>query len=498
MGIKEEITMNNLFGKITMEGYTFDDVLLVPQKSKVLPSEVDVSTYLTKTIRLSIPLLSAAMDTVTEYELAISLARQGGIGFIHKNMSIEEQAKQVKRVKLSENGMITEPITLSKNQTLQDAADLMKQYRISGLPVIEQNGKLIGIITNRDMKYRDDYTLSVESTMTKEHLITAPIGTTLEEAKHTLLSHRIEKLPIVDSNYILRGLITVKDIDKAKDYPFSAKDSKGRLLVGGSVGIDSNTMSRVHALVVAGVDVISIDSAHGHSSGVIDAIRNIKRDYPLLQVIGGNVVTKEAALDLISAGADGIKVGIGPGSICTTRVIAGVGVPQISAINEVYQACKGLGITVIADGGIKYSGDITKAIAAGADSVMLGSMFAGTEESPGEEIIFNGRRYKTYQGMGSLAAMKRGSGDRYFQDGSVEAKKLVPEGIEARVPFKGKLEDVVYQLIGGLRSGMGYCGTSTINELQEKGVFVKISNAGLIESHPHDVELTATAPNYQR
>ena len=489
--------MNNLNNKIITEGYTFDDVLLVPQKSNILPSQVDISTKLTKDITLQVPIISAAMDTVTEADMAITLARQGGIGFIHKNMTIEEQAKQVRRVKLSENGMITEPITLRKEQTLRDATDLMRHFRISGLPVIEENGKLFGIITNRDIKYREDYDTKIIDIMTKENLITAPVGTTLEQAKQILLSNRIEKLPIVDEEYVLKGLITIKDIDKAKDYPKSSKDKQGRLLCGAAVGIASNTIERITALVNAGVDIITVDSAHGHSQNVINTIKAIKQAFPDLPVVGGNIVTKEAALDLIKAGVDSVKVGIGPGSICTTRVVAGVGVPQITAINEVYQVCKEHNISLIADGGIKYSGDICKAIAAGADLVMLGGLLAGTEEAPGEEIIYNGRRYKTYQGMGSLAAMKRDSADRYFQDNNTEAKKLVPEGIEARVPFKGKVEDVIYQLCGGLKSGMGYCGTSTIADLKQNGKFIKITNAGLIESHPHNVELTATAPNYQ-
>lgn len=490
--------MDTLYGKITQFGYTFDDVLLIPQKSEVLPSNVSLATSLTNKIKLNLPIISAAMDTVTESELAIAISRQGGIGFIHKNMSIEEQAKQVKRVKLSENGMITDPVTLKKEQTLADANDLMAYYRISGLPVIEDDGTLIGILTNRDLKYRDDYSSPVEKTMTKNHLITAPIGTSLEQAKLILLENRIEKLPIVDNNNKLCGLITIKDIDKAKAFPNAAKDDSGRLLCGAAVGITEDTLIRVNALVEVGVDVITVDSAHGHSKGVIDAVRAIKTNYPDLQVIGGNIVTQEAALELIDAGVDCVKVGIGPGSICTTRVVAGVGVPQITAINNVYQVCKERGIRVIADGGIKYSGDICKAIAAGADVVMLGSLLAGTEESPGEEIIYSGRRYKIYQGMGSLSAMRRGSSDRYFQSGNKEAKKLVPEGIEGRVPFKGKLEDVIYQLAGGIRSGMGYCGTKTIYDLKVNGKFVKITNAGLIESHPHDVELTATAPNYQK
>ena len=489
--------MEEKMEKIILEGLTFDDVLLVPQKSSVLPKEVSTKTRLTKKIGLNIPILSAAMDTVTEADLAISLARQGGLGFIHKNMSIADQAKQIKRVKLSENGMITEPITLKKNQTLQDVSDLMKQYHISGLPVVDDNGKLCGIITNRDMKYREDLSLLVEKAMTKDNLVTAPVGTSLEEAKQILFNHRIEKLPIVDNNMILHGLITVKDIDKMIDYPQSSKDAKGRLLVGAAVGVDPSSMERVKALRDAGVDIITVDSAHGHSKNVIEMIKKIKSQYPDLAVVGGNIVTKEAALDMIKAGVDAVKVGIGPGSICTTRVIAGVGVPQITAISEVYKACKEHNIPIIADGGIKYSGDVVKAIAAGADTVMLGSLFAGTEEAPGEEIIYNGRRYKIYQGMGSLAAMRRGSGDRYFQDPNVEARKLVPEGIEARVPYKGKLEDVVYQLIGGLRAGMGYTGSESIEALKLNGKFIKITNAGLVESHPHDVELTASAPNYQ-
>jgi IMP dehydrogenase len=494
MGVDD---MSNLNGKLIEEGYTFDDVLLVPQKSDVLPSEVSLTTHLTKTITLNIPIVSAAMDTVTEAEMAIALARLGGLGFIHKNMAIEEQAKQVRRVKLSENGMITEPITLSKDQSLKEADQLMAYYRISGLPVIEEDGRLIGILTNRDLKYREHLDSSVEETMTKDDLITAPEGTSLEEAKQILLSHRIEKLPIVDQTGKLKGLITIKDIDKAKTFPLSTKDEQGRLRCGAAVGVSQDTLLRVQALVEAGVDILTVDSAHGHSTGVIEMVRRIKRAYPNLSVIGGNIVTKEAALALIEAGADAIKVGVGPGSICTTRVVAGVGVPQITAVNHVYQVCQAHGVSVIADGGIKYSGDICKAIAAGADVVMLGGLLAGTEESPGEELIYNGRRYKIYQGMGSLSAMKRGSSDRYFQGGNKEAKKLVPEGIEGRVPFKGKLEDVIYQLCGGIRSGMGYCGTQSIEDLKLNGMFVKITNAGLIESHPHDVELTVSAPNYQ-
>jgi len=490
------MSSENLYGKLMMEGLTFDDVLLIPQKSDVLPSEVNIETFLTNKIKLNIPIVSAAMDTVTEALLAISLARQGGLGFIHKNMSIEEQANQVRRVKLSESGMIVDPVTLRPDQTLEEANRLMAYYRISGLPVVLPDNTLIGIITNRDLKFREDFSIPVKEAMTKHDLITAPVGTTLAEAKRILFEHRIEKLPIVDENFKLKGLITIKDIDKMRAYPNAAKDSMGRLLCGAAVGVRSDTMERVQALVEAGVDVIAIDSAHGHSKGVIETVKMIKDAYPDLQVVGGNVVTQEGALDLIKAGCDAIKVGIGPGSICTTRVVAGVGVPQITAVNEVYQVCKEYNVRLIADGGIKYSGDIVKAIAAGADVVMLGGLLAGTEEAPGDEVIYNGRRYKIYQGMGSLAAMRRGSGDRYFQDNNTEPRKLVPEGIEGRVPYKGKLEDVVYQLCGGLRAGMGYCGTKTIEELKLNGKFVRITNAGLIESHPHNVELTATAPNY--
>ncbi|QVK18459.1 IMP dehydrogenase [Mycoplasmatota bacterium] len=490
--------MNNLNGKLMIEGYTFDDLLLIPQKSSVVPSEVSLVTQLTNTIKLNIPIVSAAMDTVTEAEMAISLARQGGIGFIHKNMSIEDQAQQVKKVKLSENGMITSPVTLKRNQTLKDADYLLGYYRISGLPVVEDDGTLVGILTNRDLKYRDDLSLSVESTMTKQGLITAPVGTSLEEAKDILLENRIEKLPIVDEQFKLRGLITIKDIDKAKVFPNAAKDSQGRLLCGAAVGVAPNTLERVAALVESDIDIITVDSAHGHSEGVIQTVKAIKEKFPQLQVIGGNIVTKEAASDLIDAGADCVKVGVGPGSICTTRIVAGVGVPQITAVNEVYQVCKERGVTLIADGGIKYSGDICKAIAAGCDVVMIGNLLAGTEESPGEEIIYNGRRYKVYQGMGSLSAMKRGSSDRYFQGNMKQAKKLVPEGIEGRVPFKGKLEDLIYQLCGGLRSGMGYCGTGTIQDLKENGKFVKITGAGLTESHTHDVDITVESPNYTK
>lgn len=482
--------------KKIQKGYTFDDVLLVPQHSQVLPSEVLLKTKLTKNIVLHIPILSAAMDTVTEAKLAIALARQGGLGFIHKNMSISEQAKQVDYVKRSESGMILNPITLKGEHTLEDAEVILSTYKISGLPVVTDDNTLIGIITNRDLKYRTLDDTPVSEVMTKKHLITAPIGTSLDEAKRILYDNRIEKLPIVDQEFKLKGLITIKDIDNVINYPNATKDSQGRLRCGAAVGVGKDTLERVQALVKAGVDVITVDSAHGHSQGVIDTVKLIRNEYPDLDIIAGNIVTKEAARALVEAGANAVKVGVGPGSICTTRIIAGVGVPQVSAIMDVYQYTKDLDICVIADGGIKYSGDIVKAIAAGADTVMLGSLLAGTTESPGEEVIFQGRRFKTYVGMGSLAAMKRGSSDRYFQKGNGEAKKLVPEGIEGRVPYKGELADTVYQLCGGIRSGMGYCGTKAIRDLQENSTFVEISGAGLKESHPHDIHITKEAPNY--
>lgn len=480
--------------KIIMEGLTFDDVLLIPQASNVIPSEVCLKSHLTKEIELNVPILSAAMDTVTESKLAIALARVGGIGFIHKNMTIERQAEEVHLVKRSESGMITNPITLNVDSILSDADTLMRKYRISGLPVINDKKELLGIITNRDLKYREDLSLKVVDIMTKENLITASPNVTFEEAKKILLDNRIEKLPIVEGK-ILKGLITIKDIDNITNYPNACKDKKGRLRVGAAVGIGTDTLRRVKALVEAGVDIITVDSAHGHSKGVIEKIKEIRENFPDLQLIGGNIVTAEAALDLIKAGCNAIKVGIGPGSICTTRVVAGVGMPQLSAVMEVSEVCKPLGIGVIADGGIKLSGDIVKAIAGGADCVMLGGLLAGTLESPGEEILYNGRSYKSYVGMGSLIAMKRGSKDRYFQ---LEATtdKLVPEGIESMVPSKGNLKDTVFQLCGGLRAGMGYCGAKTIEDLKENGKFVKITNAGLKESHPHDVIITKEAPNY--
>ncbi len=491
--------MNSLNGKVVSTGLTFDDVLLIPQRSEVLPKDVSLKTKLTRGIELNVPIISSAMDTVTESRLAIALAHQGGVGFIHKNMSITEQAEEVRRVKLYQNGMISDPVTLLEDVTLEEANEKCKHYKVSGFPIVDESGILKGIVTNRDMKYRSNQTLKVGEVMTgRDKLITAPIGITLDEAKEILMQHRIEKLPLIDEAGVLCGLITIKDIDKTMSYPNSCKDEHGRLRCGAAVGIGADTMERVSALVNAGVDVITVDSAHGHSLGVINTVRQIKEAFPQLQVIGGNIVTPEAAKDLIEAGADAVKVGIGPGSICTTRVVAGVGVPQISAVNDVYEYCKTVGVPVIADGGLKLSGDFVKAIAAGADCAMFGGLFAGCEEAPGEEILYNGRRYKTYVGMGSLAAMKRGSSDRYFQGKQQEAKKLVPEGIEARVPYKGKLEDVIYQLCGGLRAGMGYCGTATIEELKTNAKFVRITNAGLRESHPHDVEITQEAPNYQK
>ena len=480
--------------KVVMDGLTFDDVLLIPQASDVLPHEVSLKTKVTKKLELNIPIMSAAMDTVTESQLAIAIAREGGIGFIHKNMTIERQADEVEKVKRYESGMITNPVTLEEHSILQEANNLMRTYKISGLPVIDKKGNLKGIITNRDLKYREDLSLKVEEVMTKENLITAPVGTTLDEAKAILLEHRIEKLPIVQGKK-LKGLITIKDIDNKINYPNACKDTHGRLRVGAAVGIGSDTLKRVEALIEAGVDIITVDSAHGHSKGVVNKIKEIRKAFPDLDLIGGNIVTKEAALDLIKAGVNAVKVGVGPGSICTTRVVSWVGVPQISAILEIAEVCEKKSIGLIADGGIKLSGDIVKAIAAGADCVMLGGLLAGTNEAPGEEIIYNGRKFKTYAGMGSLAAMKRGSSDRYFQLESA-TEKLVPEGIESMVPFKGALKDTIYQLCGGLRSGMGYCGTPTIEKLKEDGKFVKITNAGLKESHPHDVIITKEAPNY--
>ena len=480
-------------GTIIGEGITFDDVLLVPQYSEVTPNMINLSTQLTKNIELNIPLMSAGMDTVTEHRMAIAMARQGGIGIIHKNMSVEQQAEEVDKVKRSENGVITDPFYLHPDNTLEDANNLMGKFRISGVPITDDDGKLVGIITNRDLKFEEDYKRPIKECMTSENLITAPVGITLDEAKKILGKARKEKLPIVDKDFNLKGLITIKDIEKQIKYPLSAKDDQGRLLCGAGVGITGNMMERVDALVAAHVDVIVVDSAHGHSKNILEAVKKIKAKYPDLQVIAGNIATGAAAQALIDAGADAVKVGIGPGSICTTRIVAGIGVPQISAIMDCYEVAKQSGIPVIADGGIKYSGDMTKAIAAGANVCMMGSMFAGCDEAPGTFELFQGRKYKVYRGMGSIAAMENGSKDRYFQEG---AKKLVPEGVEGRVAYKGTLEDTVFQLIGGIRSGMGYCGCPTIEDLKERGKFVKISAASLRESHPHDIHITKEAPNY--
>ena len=484
--------MSNWETKFAKKGLTFDDVLLIPAESHVLPNDVDMSVQLAKNIKLNIPLMSASMDTVTDSNMAIAMARQGGIGIIHKNMSIEQQAEEVDKVKRSENGVITDPFSLSPEHTLQDADDLMGKFRISGVPITEGK-KLVGIITNRDLKFEEDFTKKIKESMTSEGLITAPEGITLEEAKKILAKARKEKLPIVDKDFNLKGLITIKDIEKQIKYPLSAKDEQGRLLCGAAVGITANCVERVDALVKAHVDVVVMDSAHGHSANVIRTVKMVKEKYPDLQVIAGNVATGEAARALIEAGVDAVKVGIGPGSICTTRVVAGIGVPQISAIMDCYEAAKEAGIPIIADGGIKYSGDMTKAIAAGANVCMMGSIFAGCDESPGTFELFQGRKYKVYRGMGSIAAMENGSKDRYFQ---TDAKKLVPEGVEGRVAYKGTVEDTVFQLMGGLRSGMGYCGTPTIEDLKEEGRFVKISAASLKESHPHDIHITKEAPNY--
>ena len=478
--------------KIIGEGITFDDVLLVPAYSEVIPNQVDISTWLTNTIRLNVPLMSAGMDTVTEHRMAIAMARQGGIGIIHKNMSIEAQAEEVDKVKRSENGVITDPFYLSPEHTLADADRLMAKFRISGVPITEGK-KLVGILTNRDLKFETDYSKKIKECMTSEGLVTAKEGVTLEEAKKILGQARKEKLPIVDDNFNLKGLITIKDIEKQIKYPLSAKDAQGRLLCGAGVGVTADILDRVDALVKAHVDVIVIDTAHGHSANVLRTVHMVKDAYPDLQVIAGNVATAEATEALIEAGADCVKVGIGPGSICTTRVVAGIGVPQVSAVMDCYEAARKHNIPIIADGGIKYSGDVTKAIAAGANVCMMGSMFAGCDESPGSFELYQGRKYKVYRGMGSIAAMENGSKDRYFQS---DAKKLVPEGVEGRVAYKGFVEDTVFQLLGGLRAGMGYCGARTIEELKENGRFVKISAAALKESHPHDIHITKEAPNY--
>ena len=479
-------------GKIVKEGFTFDDVLLIPQASSVLPNQVELSTQLTKDIKLNVPLMSAAMDTVTENRMAIAMAREGGIGIIHKNMSIEEQASNIDKVKRSEHGVITDPFYLSPENTVSEAVALMEKYRISGVP-ITKNGKLVGILTNRDLRFESNFDQPIDNVMTKENLVTAPVGTSLEEAQRILGRHRIEKLPIVDEKGYLKGLITIKDIEKAIQYPNSAKDKNGRLLVGAAVGTSADTFERLAELVKAKVDIITIDTAHGHSKGVLDMISKVKAKYPDLPVIAGNVATAEGTRAILDAGADVAKIGIGPGSICTTRVVAGIGVPQFTAIMDSAEVADKMGKRIIADGGIKYSGDITKALGAGASAVMIGSLFAGTLESPGEIEIYQGRSFKVYRGMGSLSAMACGSKDRYFQE---NAKKLVPEGVEGRVPYRGALSEIVFQLLGGIRAGMGYCGMPTIDDLRKKAQFVKITNAALIESHPHDISITKESPNY--
>lgn len=485
--------MVELKNKVAYEGLTFDDVLLVPRKSDVLPSEINLQTKLTKKITLNIPLLSAAMDTVTESELAIAMAREGGAGTIHKNMSIEEQADQVERVKRSENGVITNPFFLHPDNFVYEADELMGKYKISGVPICDEDGKLVGIITNRDLRFLPSYNIPIHEVMTKENLLTTKEGTTLEEAKAILCKAKVEKLPIVDDSFRLKGLITIKDIEKASRYPNSAKDSAGRLICGAAVGVTTDILDRAGALLQAGADYLVLDSAHGHSRNIIQCVGKLKDAFPDAQVIAGNIATAEAARDLISAGADAIKVGIGPGSICTTRVVAGIGVPQLTAVMNAYSVACEAGIPIIADGGVKYSGDLPKAIAAGANVIMIGSLFAGCEESPGASEIYQGRQFKVYRGMGSIAAMEHGSRDRYFQE---NAKKLVPEGVEGRVPYKGPLSDTIYQLMGGLRAGMGYCGAPDIETMKAEGYFVKISSAGLRESHPHDINITKEAPNY--
>lgn len=480
--------------KFGREGITFDDVLLIPAKSEVVPKMINLETHLTKKIKLNIPLMSAAMDTVTESELAIAIAREGGVGVIHKNMTIEKQAGEVERVKRSENGVIRDPFYLSPDNTVLEADQLMARYRISGVPICDENKKLVGIITNRDMRFLSDLNVPIKDYMTtEENLITLKEGATLEEAKALLCKYKIEKIPLVDDDFKLKGLITTKDIEKANKYPNTARDEFGRLLCGAAIGVTENVVERAGALLAVGADFLVLDSAHGHSKNIVDCLKKIKAVYPDAQIIAGNIATGAAARDLIEAGADAVKVGIGPGSICTTRIVAGIGVPQISAIFDVYEVAKEYGIPVIADGGVKYSGDLVKAIAAGGDVIMVGSLLAGCEESPGDEEIYQGRRFKVYRGMGSIAAMESGSKDRYFQEGN---KKLVPEGVEGRVPFKGPLADTVYQLMGGLRSGMGYCGAPTIEDLRVNGKFVRITGAGLKESHPHDINITKEAPNY--
>lgn len=479
------------------EGLTFDDVLLVPQRSEVLPTDVEISSRFSRHIKLNIPLVSAAMDTVTEHRLAIALAREGGMGVIHKNLAIDEQASEVDRVKRSESGMVSNPISLSPEHLLIDALAMMRKFSISGIPITDPNGHLVGIITNRDMVFEKDHTKKIGAVMTKENLITATVGTSLDEASKILHQHRIEKLPIVDKRGLLKGLFTVKDVMKREKHPNACKDSQGRLRVAAAIGVSGDYLERAEALVAAGVDALVIDTAHGHSAGVIGAVKKVKAKFAKVDVVAGNVATAEATRDLIRAGVDAVKIGIGPGSICTTRVIAGVGVPQLTAVMEAKSVALKYKIPIIADGGIKYSGDIVKALAAGADCIMIGNIFAGTEESPGETILLQGRSYKVYRGMGSLGAMRKGSADRYFQEKNTEEKKFVPEGIEGRIPYKGPLADTVYQLIGGLKSGMGYCGAANLKALQQKATFVRITNAGLKESHVHDVVITKEAPNYE-
>lgn len=479
--------------KFAKEGLTFDDVLLIPRKSSILPRDVSVQTALSPSVKLNIPLISAGMDTVTESALAIAIAREGGIGIIHKNMSVAQQAEEVDRVKRSESGVITNPFSLTPEHHVYDAEELMGKYRISGVPITDDGGKLVGILTNRDLRFVHDYSIKIKDVMTSENLVTAPVGTTLQEAELLLQKHKIEKLPLVDDSNTLKGLITIKDIEKAIQFPNAAKDKHGRLLAGAAVGVSKDTFERADALVKSGVDVLVVDSAHGHHIDIVTMVRKLRERFPELTIVAGNVATGEATRDLIEAGASVVKVGIGPGSICTTRVIAGIGVPQITAIYDCATVAREYNVPIIADGGIKYSGEITKAIAAGASAVMLGSLFAGTEESPGESEIYQGRRYKSYRGMGSIGAMKEGSKDRYFQE---DDSKLVPEGIEGRLPYKGPLRDTLHQLLGGLRSGMGYCGTATLDELKNDTEFVRITGAGLRESHPHDVQITKEAPNY--
>jgi IMP dehydrogenase len=483
--------------QVLLEALTYDDVLLVPAYSEILPREVDISSQLTRDIRLNVPIVSAAMDTVTDYRLAIAMARQGGIGIIHKNMSIAEQAEQVRSVKRAESGMIIDPVTLGSGASVGDALTLMRQFKIGGIPIVDAAGKLIGILTNRDLRFETQLERPVLDIMTAQNLVTAPVGTTLDQARQILQQYKIEKLPVVESDQTLVGLITYKDIMKVQDHPYACKDTLGRLVVGAAVGVTADMQERVDALVRVGVDVICVDTAHGHSLGVLNAVKTIKQLFPDLQVVGGNVATGEAALALAQAGADGVKVGVGPGSICTTRIVAGVGVPQLTAVMLAAKALKGTGVPIIADGGIRYAGDIVKALAAGAGTIMAGGLFAGVEEAPGETIIFEGRKFKVYRGMGSLGAMALGSKDRYFQDVEDDIKKLVPEGIEGRVPYKGTVAEVMLQYIGGLRAGMGYCGAATMEQLQQAH-FVKITAAGFAESHPHNVTITKEAPNYSR